>query len=154
MTKRKTKKVEGWDERYGDPFRIYQNILEKYVKKKVVDEEEKEFFAEVERMIKTGELKVLRPGQEGYDEFLIQLIQEKYPNNPFDWFKHRDTPQWFRNYLREMQAWVAQNSEKTELDYQVENKVGFTWFSDEHDQGKVILWENEKSKTFTMLKYS
>jgi len=154
MTKSKSRKVDGWEERYDDPYRTYQNILAKYVKRKAVDDEEKEFFAEVERMLKSGELKVLRPGEEGYDELVIERIQKKYPNNPVDWFEHRKEPAWFKKYSTDMSAWIFSNAGKSEEDYRKENKISFTYFPDEFDSGTVVVWESDKSKTFALIKFS
>ncbi len=140
--------------RYEDPYRIYQNILAKYVKKKAVDEEEKAFFSEVESMLKSGELKVIRPNEEGYDELMLERIQKKFPNNSVEWFKERKEPEWFKNYISDTSTWISQNPGKSEEDYRVANKVGFTWFSDEFESGIFIVWDSEKNKTFTLVKYS
>ncbi|TRV26113.1 MAG: hypothetical protein EWV88_06855 [Microcystis wesenbergii Mw_MB_S_20031200_S109D] len=154
MTKRTTQRVESWDDRYDDPYRVYQNLLAKVVKKKKLDDEEKAFFKEVESMMKSGELKVVRPGEEGYEDLLVERIKKQHPNKIVDWYKRREEPEWFINYLNDLNSWLLQNTDKTEQDYQAEKKVSFVWFEDEFEYGRVILWDGDKNKTFALLKFS
>ena len=149
---RKIKKVEDWDLRFEDPYSVYQSILGKLVKRKKLDEEEKSFTVEVDKMLKSGELKVLHINDEGYDELAKLHLQRSYPNEYIEFYANIRMPQWAQNYFKQVKVWLSNNPNSTENDYQIENGISMKWKDVEYRDGKVFIWQNESDKTFMLMK--
>ena len=149
-----SKKVAEWENRHVEPLDAYQSLLAKAAKKGKLDTEEQQFMAEIDDKLKSGELKLIRPWEPGYEEFVAQNLRRQDPNVILDFYRNENIPQWMKKYLSRRDEWLAENKGRDEFDYRSAMAISFDWQEVRGCDGLSVAWPDEKAKTFFLLKYS
>lgn len=147
-------KVKGWEVRFEDPYYCYQMLLEKIVKGYAFDDEELDFFREVERMIKSKELVIVRPGEDGYEELATDLIKKRNKDYIIEHVLIKSMPYWAIKYFEIFSVWqeTAKKSENYIDDFS--RYMGIWYDCEAHEEGFIFKWKTEADKTMFFLKFS
>lgn len=143
----KPKKVEQWDLRFDDPFYVYQLLLEKIVKGRKLDDEEKEFVKSTDAKIKSGEIKIVYPNDDGYDEVVVSRLKLKYPLKFVEYYSRSNLPAWAKKLFNDIKA-----SDLDVAEYKSIHNITMEWIDLDNTNGIAFVWENEKDKTMFLLK--
>ena len=149
-----SKKVANWEKRHNEPRDVYQSLLAKAVKRGKLDAEELHFMADIDAILKSGELKFVKYGEPGYEEYIAEGLRRQDPNVILDFYRNENIPQWMKKYLSRRDEWLAENKGRDEFDYRSAMAISFDWQEVRGCDGLSVAWPDEKAKTFFLLKYS
>ena len=149
-----SRRVANWYKRHNEPRDVYQSLLAKAEKRGKLDAEELHFMADIDAKLKSGELKFVKYGEPGYEEYIAEGLRRQDPNVILNFYLNANTPLWLSKYFSKRDEWLAENKGCDELDYRSAMAVFFVLQEVRDCNGLCVAWPNEKAKTFFLLKYS
>ena len=153
--KKAKSKVKGWNTRFDDPFFCYQMLISRNIKGYAWDSEEHDFFYEVEKMLKSGEMKILHPSDDGYAELRDELLQKR--NLPYIsvYTPSDNMPTWASNYFKQFGEWQSTAPKSNNYIVGFRNLLGY-WYDCEPAEpydGFIFKWKTENDKLMFLLKF-